>query len=63
MGHEAIVLDEGAFIEQEIEPFARRELALVVLGLDAGSAAPFFGLGSSAFQQFESLAHGHGREK
>ena len=41
VGDEPVVLDERAFIEQEIEPFARREFALVVLGLDAGGTAPF----------------------
>ena len=49
LGHaeiDAIVLDvsvdllEAAFIEQDIEPLARGQLALGVLGIDAALAAP-----------------------
>jgi hypothetical protein len=35
MGDEAVELDETALIEQEVEPLARGELALLVLGGDA----------------------------
>src|SRR5690606_15443263 len=62
VGDEAVVLDEGALVEEEVESLACGELAFGVLGLDAGLAAPFLGLGSALLQDLEFVAHGHGRE-
>lgn len=58
---DTVVLDEGAFVEEQVEALVRGELALVVLGLDAGRSATLFGLRSPLFQELEFVAHGHGR--
>ncbi len=60
---EAIELHEAAFVEQQVEPLARRQLALRVLGLDATLAAPLLRLGRSALEKLELVSHGHRRKK
>ena len=40
MGHEAVELDEAPLVEQEVEPLARGELALLVLLRRCASAPP-----------------------
>ena len=63
MRHEPIELDEGAFIEQHVEPFTRGELSLVVLRLDARTATALLGLGAPLLEQGELVFHGHRSEK
>ena len=43
MGHEAIELDEAAFVEQEVEPFPGGELSLLVLLRDPVGTSALFG--------------------
>ena len=43
MGDEAVELDEAALVEQEVEPLARGELALLVLLGDARGAPALLG--------------------
>jgi hypothetical protein len=59
-GDEAVELDERALVEQHVEPFAGRELALGVLGREALGAAPLFCGDARTRQPIEFLAHGHG---
>jgi hypothetical protein len=61
--NEAIQLDEGAFVQEQIEPLARRELPFLVLCLEARFAAALLGLRSAALQKVELLSHGHRSEK
>ena len=60
---EPVELDEGAFVEQKVEPLARRQLALGVLRLDALLAAALLRLGDPALEELELVSHGHGRER
>ena len=60
---EPVELDEAAFVEQEVEPLARGELALGVLRLDARGAAALLRLGAAALEEVELVAHGHRRQK
>src|SRR5688572_5584826 len=62
MRDETVELDEAAFIEQHVEPLARRKLPLVVLGLDARRAAAQLRFGTAPIEQLQFLSHGHGRE-
>ncbi len=62
VGDEPVVLDERPLVEEHVEPFAGRELSLVVLRLDAGRAAPLLRLGAPALEELEFLTHGHGRK-
>src|SRR3954462_8143817 len=59
MRHEAIELDEAAFIEQDVQSFARGELPLIVLRLDARTPAALLGLGASLLEQGELVFHRH----
>ena len=60
---DAAVLDihvellEGAFVEQEVEALARRELAALVLGLDTGGAAPCPRPVAADFKLFQDFLH------
>jgi hypothetical protein len=56
MRHEAIEFDEAAIVEQDIEPFACRQFAFVVLGLDAGSTSALLGFGASLIEQVELVS-------
>ena len=60
---EPVELDERAFVEQEVEPLARGQLALGVLRLEARVAAALLGFGDPALEQLELVSHGHRREK
>jgi hypothetical protein len=40
VGHEPVQLDEAALVEQQVEPLAGGELALLVLLGDAGRPPP-----------------------
>ena len=60
---EPVELDEGALVEQEVEPLARRQLALGVLRLDALLAAALLRFGDPPLEQLELVSHGHGRER
>src|SRR5437764_9482100 len=59
VGDEPVELHERARVEQRIEPLTRRQLALVVLGLDAVGAAAELGLGALLLEELEFLSHGH----
>ena len=59
MDDEAIELDEAAFVEQQIEPLARRELSLRVLRLEALRAAALLRLRNASLEELELLSHGH----
>ena len=48
MPHQLVHLFEGAFVEQQIDALARRELALLMLPLHALFAAARFGIGVTA---------------
>ena len=60
---DAAVLDihvellEGAFVEQEVEALARRELAALVLRLDARGAAPGPRPVAADFKLFQDFLH------
>ena len=56
---EAVELDERAFVEQQVEPLARGELALFVLRLEARLAAALLRLGAPPLEQLELFSHGH----
>jgi hypothetical protein len=55
VGLEAVVLAEGARIEQQLDAFARAELALLVLLVDARLAAAELGLGDLLLQELDLL--------
>ena len=62
VGDEAVELDEAARIEQQVEPLAGGELALLVLLGDAVGAAALLGRGLAVVQLVEEIAGvGHGR--
>ena len=56
MGDEPVQLGERARIEQQVEPFAGRELSLLVLLRDAGGSATFLGGGAAMMQVVEKVA-------
>jgi hypothetical protein len=55
VGLEAVVLAEGARIEQQLDALARAELALLVLLVDARLAAAELGLGDLLLQELDLL--------
>ena len=55
--HEHVELLEAALVEQDLEPLARGQLALGVLGLDAPLAAPEPGLAAAALELVEDILH------
>ena len=58
---EPVELDEAALVEQEVEPLARGELALLVLLRDAGGAPALLGQGLPVVELVEELSGiGHG---
>src|SRR6476660_1414168 len=63
MDDEAVELHERIFIEQKIEPLARRELSLLVLRLEASVTASLLRLGAAALEEGEFVPHGHRPEK
>jgi hypothetical protein len=63
MDDEAIQLDKRALVEKKIEPFARGELAFLVLRLEARLASALLGLRPAARQELELLSHRHKSEK
>jgi hypothetical protein len=56
VGDEAVDLHEAAGIEQQVEPLARAELALLVLLRDAVGATALFGEGLLVVQLIEEVA-------
>ena len=58
MLHIHVELFEAAGIQQDIQPLARRQPALLVLGLDALFPTTHAGGGAAAFQFFQLLQHG-----
>ena len=58
MLHEHVVLFEAAFIEQDSDPFAGRQLAFGVLAFDSCSATALTGLFAFGFQRFDHVLHG-----
>jgi hypothetical protein len=56
---ESVELDEAALVEQEVEAFARRQLPLAVLRLEARRPAAQLRFGRAAFQQGHPLSHRH----
>ena len=61
VGDEPVELDEAALVEEEIEPLARGQLALLVLLRDAGGAPALFGERLAMVELFEELPGvGHG---
>jgi hypothetical protein len=63
MDHEAVKLDETAFVEKKLEPFAGRERPLLVLRLEPRLATTQLRLGAPARQQVELVSHRHCSEK
>src|SRR6185437_5562062 len=53
MDHELVKLFKRAFVEQKLDPFARRHLSGFMLFLDTNSAAALLSLGASLAQCFE----------
>ena len=60
---EPIELDERALVEEQVEPFACGELALVVLRLQALGAPALFRLGAALLEEVELVTHGHGAKR
>ena len=60
VGHETVQLDEGALVQQELQPFPGRKLPLLVLGLQSRLAASELGLPLKLLQALQFLVHGHG---
>ena len=61
VGDEAVELDEAALVEQEVEPLARGELALLVLLRHARGSPALFGEGLAVMELVEELSGvGHG---
>src|ERR1035437_868234 len=58
---EAVELREAAFVQEPVEPFARRELSFGVLGRHTFGAAAKFGFGASLLEEIELVSHGHRR--
>jgi hypothetical protein len=63
MRDESVELDEAPFVHQEVDPLARRELPLRVLRRGPLLTATPLGFRAAALEQFQLVAHGHGREK
>jgi hypothetical protein len=61
--YKSVELDERSLVEEQLEAFAGRQLAFLVLRLEARLAAALLGLGPPLLQQFELLSHRHCREK
>src|SRR5690606_29376283 len=59
MRHEAIELDEAALVQQQVEPFARRELAPLVLCPDPRLTTTLLRLSPQRFELLELLTHCH----
>src|SRR5690606_24937157 len=57
MLHEHVPLLEGAGIEQQFQPFTRRQLALGMLRLDTFGPAALAGLGALFFQLADNVLH------
>jgi len=55
---EHVPLFEGAFVQQQLQPLARGELALVVLGVDALLPTAQAGQLALGFELFEDVVHG-----
>ena len=55
MGDEPVELDEAALVEQEVEPLARGELALLVLLGDPRRSPALFGERLAVVERFEEL--------
>src|SRR6266446_9518387 len=62
MRDEPVQLDERPGVEQHLEPFAGRHLALVVLRRDTLGAATELGLGPLLLEELELLSHSHKAE-
>ena len=61
VGDEAVELDEAALVEQQVEPLAGGELALLVLLRHAGGSPALLGEGLAVVQLIEQLSGvGHG---
>jgi hypothetical protein len=61
VGDEPVELDEAALVEQQVEPLARGELALLVLLGDPRGSPTLLGEGLAMVQVFEELPGvGHG---
>jgi hypothetical protein len=58
MGLEAIVLAERARIDQQLDPLARGELALLVLSIDTLLPTAELGLGTELVKTLELLLEG-----
>ena len=56
MGDEPVQLGERARIEQQVEPFACRELSLLVLLRHPGGSSTFLGGGAAMMQVVEKVA-------
>jgi hypothetical protein len=54
---EHVELFEGAFVEQQIDAFARGELALGVLGRDPSFAAAHAGVVAPLLELFKDMLH------
>ncbi|MCY1237326.1 hypothetical protein D9M72_500180 [compost metagenome] len=52
-----VVFFEGAFIEQHLDAFARRQLALAVLGVDPSLAAAKRGAVAPVLQNRNDFSH------
>ena len=57
MGDEHVVFFERARIEQHAQPFARRQFALAMLGIDAALAAAQSGLAAFGFELGNDILH------
>ena len=58
MLHEHVEFLEGAMIEQEIDPLARRQIAALVLGVDTRLPTAEAGDRAAFFQRFQDMFHG-----
>jgi hypothetical protein len=61
--NKTIQLDERSFVQEELEPLASRELAFLVLCLEARLASALLGFRAAPLQKVELLSHGHRSEK
>ena len=50
-----VELFEGALVQKQVDPFARAELAFLVLAFAAFGAATLFGFGVAAAKLFEAV--------
>jgi hypothetical protein len=58
MLHEHVEFLEGIMVEEEVEAFARRQLAALVLRVDSPLTAAHAGAFATFFQDFEDMFHG-----